>query len=625
MLRTTTVTTQSDSQPGSPGLRPTTALPVDVRGGAHANLMGEGTVTFVLHVPAKPYVSLVGDFNDWDARAHRMVTDGSGTWWITLPHPGPTRYGYYVAIDDQAHAWVGDPYAKEVRWDGDEGHAYLPAPEPAFVWSDQAWQTPALRDLVIYELCVRDFAGEWRDDKPHYGTFRGLMDRLDYLVSLGVNAVELMPILAFPGDSSWGYNPVFYFAPAQAYGSPADFKALVDACHRRGLAVILDVAFNHAWGEHPYYRVYPPMYGEKGEWLADWNPYFHHTPADVNMWGGVDWDHFTPITTRYFQDVVRHWLQEYHVDGFRFDWVCGVDYDSGDPMRAGFNPFHGISALAWAARQTKPDCILCGEFWTLPSANPAKNASSMVTQTEVDASWNGRFHHTLELVLNQRWEWEKQDICRAIGGYREDGYWMASQVINFTASHDEVRPEHEIKYYSWQNMQRPPGMSVPELALRKAKLGLVALFGAPGVPLIYAGQEYGEDAPRTIDFCPLNWDRLDRASHHRHMELVQRLVAARKRSAALRGDHILFAEDDFARDRVVRWQRTEPGGETALVALNFGETARQVSVDVPYAGLWYEVVGGHVRRLEAGPASFELGPWQGVLLTSPPAARTGRV
>jgi len=259
---------------------------------------------------------------------------------------------------------------------------------------------------------------------------------------------------------------------------------------------------------------------------------------------------------------------------------------------------------------------LCGEFWPLPSTNAAKTAASLVAATELDACWNGRFHHTMEQVLNQRWEWEKQDIFRAIGGYRDDGYRLASQVVNFTASHDEVRPEHEIKYYSWQNMQRPAGMGVPELALRKAKLGLVTLFAAPGVPMIYAGQEFGEDAPRTIDFCPINWDRLDRISHHRHFELVQRLIAARRRSPALRGDHILFAENDFARDHVVRWRRTDPGGDTALAAVNFGETVRQVVLEIPNAGDWHEIVSDHVQHLAEGPATFTLEPWQSVLLVS---------
>lgn len=248
-------------------------IPEHVRGGVQWDLFAPGTVTFVLFAPYKLYVSLVGDFNEWDARAHRMVTDGQGLWWITLPHPGATRYGYYVAIDDTSHAWVGDPYAAEVRWEDGTPWAYLPEARSAFPWTDGEWKTPALRDLVIYELCVRDFAGEWAGTHQVYGNFARLLDHLDYLVDTGVNAVELMPIQAFPGNSSWGYNPVLYFAPAQVYGSPEQFKTFVDACHARGIAVILDVAFNHAWGEHPYYQIYPPMYGSHGEWLTDWNPF----------------------------------------------------------------------------------------------------------------------------------------------------------------------------------------------------------------------------------------------------------------------------------------------------------------------------------------------------------------
>ena len=167
-----------------------------------------------------------------------MVTDGQGLWWITLPHPGATRYGYYVAIDEQSHAWVGDPYATEVRWEGHQLWAYLSEATKPFEWTDEGWRTPPLRDLVIYELCVRDFAGLWRNNQPVYGDFSSMLNYVDYLADLGVNAVEVMPVQAFPGDSSWGYNPVFYFAPAQVYGSPQELKAFVNACHRRRIAVI---------------------------------------------------------------------------------------------------------------------------------------------------------------------------------------------------------------------------------------------------------------------------------------------------------------------------------------------------------------------------------------------------
>jgi 1,4-alpha-glucan branching enzyme len=590
-----------------------TSLPADVRGGVHTDLMGAGTVTFVLYAPYKPHVSLVGDFNHWDSRTHRMVTDGSGAWWITLPHPGATRYGFYVVIDEQAHAWVGDPYATQMRWHEDGPWAYLPARSAEFAWTDQEWRTPPLRDLVIYELCVRDFAGGWRQDRHHYGDFRAMLSYVDYLAGTGVNAVELMPIQAFPGESSWGYNPVFYFAPAPAYGEPDELKALVDACHRRQIAVILDVAFNHAWGEHPYYLAYPEMYSAHGEPLADWNPFFHHTPRVVNMWGGVDWDHFTPLTTRYFQDVVRFWLEEYHADGFRFDWVCGVDYDSNDPMRPGFHPYHGIAAVAWAARQAKPDCILIGEYWQLPDTHPEKTSAKLLAETELDAVWNGSFHHTLEMVLNQRWAWERQDIFRALGGFRDEGFHTARQVINYTCSHDEVRPEHEIKYYSASNIRRPEGMSVQELALAKAILGLAALFTAPGVPMIYSGQEYGEDAPRTIDFCPLNWDRLKRLIHRAHYGAVCRLISARRAFSALRSDAIQFEVDDFARDGLVRYKRWDEHN-TVLVALNFGETAKRTELTAPWPGRWRDVVSAQEYTLAEGSHELELKPWQALVL-----------
>lgn len=595
-------------------------LPVDIHGGVHPDLMAPGTLTFVLYAPFKPFISLVGDFNDWDTRANPLITDGRGVWWTTIPHPGETRYGYYVAIDELSHTWVGDPYATQVVWSEAGPWGYLPAVPSTFPWSDQGWRTPPLRDLVIYELCMRDFAGSWQGNHPRYGDLHQMLTHLDYLAEMGVNAVELMPIQAFPGDSSWGYNPVFFFALANSYGQPNDFKRFVDGCHARGIAVILDVAFNHAWGEHPYYQFYPPMYGPNGEWLDDWNPFFHHTPRAVNSWGGVDWDHFAPETTRHFQDVMRFWLQEYHVDGFRFDWVCGVDYDSRDPMNPGCNPYHGISAIAWAAHQVKPDCILVGEYWQLEGTHPDKTAAKIVQEGGLDACWHGAFHHTLDDILNQRWEWEKLDIFRAIGGFRQEGFTTATQVINYSCSHDEVRPEHEILYYSQSHIQRPADMSVYELARAKALLGLITLFTAPGVPMLYAGQEFAEDAPRTIDFQPLHWDKLTQFAHLHYYQIVKRLICARKTYSALRSDQIEFYVNNFAMDQVVRFQRwsdnptSSPQGQPVLVALNFSAFERTIDLPIPSSGLWRDWVSDRVYRVANNTWSTTLAPWQGVIL-----------
>ena len=596
-------------------------LPGDIRGGVHRDLLEKGKVTFVLRAPHKPFASLVGDFNDWDTRQHPMQTDGSGTWWVTLPDPGRTRYGYYVLVDDDTHAWVGDPYAPEVQWaNGQTPWGVYGSRSEPFRWTDGRWRTPPLRDMVIYELCVRDFAGTWHGGHPQFGTFERMTRLLPHLEQLGVNAVELMPIQAFPGESSWGYNPVFYHAPANSYGAPDDFRRFVDACHRAGIAVIMDVAFNHAWGEHPYYHIYPPMYGPKGEWWTRWNPFFHHTPSSINMWGGVDWDHFNGDTTRYFQDIVRYWIGEYHVDGFRFDWVGGVDYDSNEPMRPGFNPYHGIAAICWAARQAKPDCILIGEFWQLEGTHGEKSAARLVHETAMDAVWNGHFHHTLDDILNHRWEWEKKDIFRALGGYRDMGFSTATQVINYSCSHDEVRPEHEIKFYSGKHIPKPKGMTLQDVALARARLGLVAAFAAPGVPMIFAGQEFGDDSPRTIDFVPLQWSKLAQPKFRTHMEAVKRLIRARRRYPALRSDNINFLDNHFAAEHLVRFCRWDDNGGYAVAALNFGTELREIELPVPHDGRWRDVAGNRLRRAEGGRLSIRLAAYDAALFV-PAGAR----
>jgi 1,4-alpha-glucan branching enzyme len=157
-------------------------------------------------------------------------------------------------------------------------------------------------------------------------------------------------------------------------------------------------------------------------------------------------------------------------------------------------------------------------------------------------------------------------------------------------------------------------MSVAEMALLKAQVGLVALFAVPGVPMLYSGQEFGEDAPRTIDFCPIGWDKLKRTAHQVHYGLVCRLIGARLTYPALRSDNILFEVDDFVRDQVVRLRRWDEEGTVVLAALNFSEGVRTIILDLPFAGVWRDVVKDHTYQLEAGPNHFELNLWQGLLL-----------
>jgi len=218
-----------------------------------------------------------------------MESDGCGLFHATLPVHGRARYEFLITMDRTGQqVYAADPYATEIDWD-DYGPKAVVADDAPYQWHDRSWQRPPLKDLVIYELCVRAFSGRRATrglGGDQLGRFAGVTARLDYLQSLGVNAIELMPVGEFPGDSSWGYNPVFYMGPKSVYGRPDEFRALIDAAHQRGIVVILDLVFNHAWGDHPYYRMYPPLFTPDGHELPHLNPFFHHHHnGHANSWG----------------------------------------------------------------------------------------------------------------------------------------------------------------------------------------------------------------------------------------------------------------------------------------------------------------------------------------------------
>jgi 1,4-alpha-glucan branching enzyme len=589
------------------------------RGGAYRDLEDRGAATFCLTAPFKPAVHLVGDFNNWNPTSTPMLTNGNGFFWVTVPVAGRARYQFVVTVDESGEqVWVADPYACEIVWDGRGPKAVL-GDDPPFTWHDRSWQRPVLRDLVIYELCVRDFSGRKVAGGEQFGTFAGIEARLDHLVALGINAVELMPICEFPGDSSWGYNPVFYMAPKWLYGRPNELKRLVDAAHRRGIAVILDMVFNHAWPDQPYYRMYPPLFGTDGTARTAHNPFFHHhNNGHANGWGGLDWDHASAWTIAYMQDVVRFWLQEYHVDGFRFDWLGGVEYDPQQPERDSFDPFIGIAPIARAAHEAQPTCYLIGEYWPIHGTNPAKTAARLVAETEIDAVWNGAFHHTLENCLFQTWQWEKQALPGALGGFRNEGFASADQVINYVVSHDERRPEHEIQFWgahiAWCDPSPVPYSSSWELALRKARLAAAILATSPGVPMLYSGQEFGEDSPRTIAFWPIDWQKLDLTQGRAQFGFYQALLRLRNEHPALRSDNVEYYWDDFPRLKVLRYKRWGGGDDVVIVAANFDCITQRAGVGFPHDGAWREVIGGEAVQVAGHWHDFLIPPWSALVL-----------
>lgn len=342
----------------------------------------DGSVTFCLAAPQISSAKLIGswDGDSWSEDLAGQVMNacdynGYRYYWATVDGlDADKQYFYYYLIDGSIR--VADPYSKLVldknndKYDGiDENWARGKMTLPSFPancksdlltvyqedMNDFEWASfdiPEHSSLYIYELLFRDFTGTEGANKGN-GTVRDALAKLPYLRKLGINAIELMPIMEFNGNKSWGYNTNYYMAPDKIYGSPADYKEFINECHKYGIAVILDIVFNQCQ-DHPWYK----MYG------SDENPFINKTaPHDYSVLN--DWNQDNPIVQQHWKDVLQYWLTEYNVDGFRFDLVKGLgDNSSYGSGTEAFNQsrINRMKTLHAAIQEVKPDGIHINEF-----------------------------------------------------------------------------------------------------------------------------------------------------------------------------------------------------------------------------------------------------------------------
>ena len=316
------------------------ALPQNVRHGINYN--EDGSVTFVLYDKDKSnqryaYCYIVGDWNNWERVAEGAMKrdNGSGCWWLTLDGfdaDKEYRFQYRLGNPPSSDIRVSDPYTEIVydEWN-DQYIDGVPAfPEgakglvsafqinkPAYDWQHKDFKIEDRNDLVIYELLFRDFTKSM--------DIAGAMEQLDYISELGVNAVQIMPVQEFDGNLSWGYNPNHWFALDKAYGTREEYKAFIDECHSRGLAVIIDVVYNHATGSHPWAKMW-----WNGSATAENNPFFNVLPAHpYNVFH--DMNHENAMVKEHVKRSLEYLLTEYDVDGFRFDLTKGFTQKQTDP------------------------------------------------------------------------------------------------------------------------------------------------------------------------------------------------------------------------------------------------------------------------------------------------------
>lgn len=540
----------------------TEEIPGDLEYGAIDQ--GDGTVRFALYAPGKKFISLVGNFNAWDPDAHRMNKGPDGAWWITLElEPGTYQYQYEINGD----FLIGDPYAREVDWTNEEGEkGWKPADarsvlrigEPPFEWAADDYTRPALEELVIYELYIHDMV-------PDEG-FEGLIDQLDYIAELGFNAIEPLPWHPWPGLESWGYNPTFHFAPEQLYGTPNDLKRLIDEAHKRGLAVIIDMVLNHAEWNSPLYQLYGNDY--------EASPYFRD--YDGHNWGFPKIDQPSPAVKRYVADIIRYWIEEYRIDGFRYDATRWTGWK-------GYNDW-GASWFAYVARQADPDNIQIAEH--LPIEPP------LITDTEMDTGWHAEYRWRIREMIT-RAECYPDALAESLDGTLV-GFDHSFQRIPYTESHDEERVVRELREAGFEEAE----------VFRRAALAIALPLTTPGVPMLYAGQEFGEYTKKTVGWNPLNWRLLDEEPNRKLLDLTRTLVHLRRTHPALRSEQVELLQAD-AESGLAVYKRSADEHHV-LVAAQFGRAPVRTAVNLDPAAAWRDVLQD--EPVEPGTLTVELLP-----------------
>lgn len=538
-------------------------------------------------------------------------------WHATVPlEPGqnghfgePGRYLYRYQLlrgDREVTFWFSDPFGLETGPGTLSAFRFEPGGQP-FAWTDAGFRVPEVDDQVVYELNVREFNSD----------FDGVVAQLDYLLGLGVNVLELMPVSNVREDVEWGYTPLSYFAPDERLGGVPGMKRLVDACHARGIAVILDAVYAHAHPEFAYNLVYDTS-GEP-------NPMMGYFAGEFFSRPGMDYR--KPFTLDYFLALNRHWLDEFHVDGFRYDYVPGMYEDN--PVGPGypelvFRTYEASKGVPrFDAGGGRSRIINCAEHLPDPIG--------ILSKTYTNTCWqNGLLHRARDMA---RWGYVSEAVAHQLDPellgypteYRNPATGDAFPVAPFQyfESHDHRRFVNEFGELGLRDLLGE-AYGNRELFF-KVQPYVIALYTAKGIPMLWQGQELLENwglpgwgLGRNLYERPLHWEYFYDRAGKAVVRLHRIMGGLRRSSRALRARGFFFYLNDpeHLRRGVVAFRREAPAtdgspAERLLVALNFSDAPAEVWLPWPAGGRWDERIDGM--------ASVDVahdGEWRSVLVPS---------
>jgi len=578
----------------------------------------EGGVTFRVWAPNASAVTVVGTFNDWDDKAHPLAAEGDGYWAVDVPGAQVgDEYKYAIRSGEETLHRL-DPYGRAAT--SSIGNTIID--DPQFNWEkSDKYAIPTWNELVIYEMHIGTFNPE-RKEGP--GTFQTAIDKLPYLRDLGINAIEVMPPMEFPGGISWGYNPALPFSIESDYGGPHAFKSFVKAAHEQGIAVLLDVVYNHlgpsdldlwrfdGWSENGYGGIY-----------------FYNDGRANTPWGDTRPDYGRPQVRQYLRDNAVMWLNEYDVDGLRWDATAYIRNVYGADMDPAHELPDGWSLMQWLNEEMAKEAPnklsiaedLRGNEW-LVKGTGAGGAG-------FGSQWDKGFVDPVRTAIISNDD-NFRDLQAVAGSLQSSFDGNVFKRVIYTESHDEVaNGKARVPEEIW------PGNSQHWFAKKRSTLGAALLFTAPGIPMIFQGQEFLE-GKWFDDRDPLDWGQAEELQGFVH--LYRDLIALRRNvqgvSRGLTGQHIHITHLNNDQKVLVyhRWMDGGPG-DSVMVALNFrDEPVKGYKIGFPAAGTWKlrfdshfggydpEYVGQVSSDIEAQEEAYDSQPYAAEIALAPYSA-----
>ncbi len=565
--------------------------PANVRPGI--NIGSENSVILCLYAPYKGFVYLIGDFNDWKVDNNYLMKKDGDYWWLTIqPVKSGLEYAYQYLVD--GYLRIADPYTDKVLdpWND----SYIPTSvypdlkpypagktegivsvfqtgQPAYNWQIKDFQPITKEKLVIYEMLIRDFVDQH--------SFKAAINKLDYLKQLGVNAVELMPVNEFEGNSSWGYNPSFYFAVDKYYGTKNDYKTFIDECHKRGMAVIMDMVLNHSYGQSPFVQLY---WNSTNNTPAANNPWYNVTSPNATYSWGYDFNHESPQTQALVDSINSYWMKEYNIDGFRFDFTKGFTQKPGNGWAYDASRISILKRMRSEIQKRKSSAIVIFEHLT--------ENSEEVELADADILLWGNLNNAY--CQSSMGYSDGADLSNSI--YSQQGFHQPN-LLAYMESHDEERMMYKNREYG--NSTPTYNIKYLNIALNRAKLSACFYLPTPGPKMIWQFGELGYDY--SINRCedgivndvcrtspkPIRWDYADNSARKEIYNIYANLNY-------LKTNYPTFSTTDYTYNltgllKSFVWRNADMN---AFAIGNFDVKAGSVSVTLPHTGIWYNAFSG---------------------------------